>query len=250
MCIYAFQELEKKRLEERMRQKAWEEKHRLGSFRKKASLQTRSSEDLLSSAQQDEQFTHQDTLQLAIESPPQGLSPSYSRRPSISALQRRPSGVGPGYQPPANRHDRYRRRRSVSPLDPRETLYRRSSRGFDDDQEPLIGALGYEDRAQSPTLFGVDNDLLDITPVPFSRRQSLRSPRLSLATSPREHTSFFAESDPMPYLRQLSQQYSQERRLSQTYPEGRPLTLPPDRDLDRDDADSITSDGGTPETRF
>lgn len=233
-----------------MRQKAWEEKHRLGSFRKKASLQTRSSEDLLSSAQQDDQLPRQDTLQLAVDSPPQGLSPVYSRRPSVSAGARRQSTVGTGYQTPANRHDRYRRRRSVSPLDTRDSVYRRYSRGFEDDQEPLIGTPGYEERAQSPTLFGVDNDLLDITPVPFSRRQSLRSPRLSMATSPREHTSFFAESDPIPYLRQLSQQYSQERRLSQTYPEGRPLTLPPDRDQDRDDADSVTSGDRTPETRF
>lgn len=238
-----------------MRQKAWEEKHHLSLFRKKTGVNARSDDDLIVADQTDDQLPQQDTLQLSIDSPPHGLSPSYSRRPSIAGVQRRPSGVGTGYQPPVNRHDRYRRRRSASPMDPRDSIYRRISRAYDDDQEPLIGAYGYDERAQSPTIFGVDNDLLDITPVPFSRRQSFsterqRSPRLSLATSPREHTSFFAETDPIPYLRQMSQQYSQERRLSQTFPEGRPLTLRPDKDKDQDDVDSVTSDDRPPETRF
>ncbi|WAR13356.1 ITPR1-like protein, partial [Mya arenaria] len=255
------EELEKKRYEERMRQKAWEEKHRLNSFRRKTKIPQRSvSEDNLSVRNEDmDRMDSQqhDTIQLAIESPPQGRSPSYSRRPSITSnlggvVSRRPSGANIlGYPGATNRHDRYRRRRSVSPMDPRESIYRRSSPGRYEDDEPLI----YDDRAQSPTLFGVDNDLLDITPVPISRRQSfdrLRSPRLSLATSPREHASFFSETDPMPYLRQMSQHYSQERRQSQTFSEGRPLTLPQDRypDTDRGDADSVTSDDRTPETRF
>ncbi|KAL4233980.1 hypothetical protein ACF0H5_005635 [Mactra antiquata] len=246
------EELEKKRLEERMRQKAWEQKHRLGSFRKKAS--EKSSEDILSAVQQEDQDTTQrpDTHHLPIESPPQGLSPNFSRRPSVSTVPRRMSIVPTGYQTPISRHDKYRRRRSVSPLDQRELLYRRASPSrYDDDQEPLIGALGYDDRMQSPTLFGVDNDLLDITPVPISRRQSLsRSPRLSLATSPRDHSSFFSENDPIPYLRQMTHQYSQERRHSQTFPEGRPLSLPRDPRDERGDADSIGSEDRTPETRF
>ena len=238
-----------------MRQKLWEQKHRLGSFRRKAKINARScSEDNLSTAQYDDQEQGQDILQLAVDSPPQTLSPNYSRRPSASGPSgRRPSIAGQGYQTPVNRHDRYRRRRSVSPMDPRDTLFRRSSPSrMEDDFDSYMGGQGYDDRVQSPTLFGVDNDLLDITPVPMSRRQSMdrhRSPRLSLATSPREHTSFFAESDPMPYLRQMTHQYSQERRLSQTFPEGRPLTLPSsDRyDRDRGDTDSVTSDDKPPD---
>ncbi|KAH3824393.1 hypothetical protein DPMN_126229 [Dreissena polymorpha] len=241
-----------------MRQKAWEEKYRLGSFRKKAKVPPRSaSEDNLSiRGGDDDDQPGQATLQLAIESPPQLLSPSYSRRQSLTGVtMRRPSIVASG---PGGRPLRDRRRRSVSPMDPRDALFRRRSPSrYEDDHEPLIGGgYGYDERVQSPTVFGVDNDLLDIAPVSMSRRQSfdrMRSPRMSLATSPREHTSFFAESDPMPYLRHLSHQYSQERRLSQTFPEGRPLTLPPDRlpDVDRErDADSVTSDDRIPETRF
>lgn len=254
-----FQELEKKRSEERMRQKLWEQKHRLGSFRRKAKINARSSsEDNLSAGQYDDQEPGHDILQLAVESPPQTLSPSYSRRQSISGQSgRRPSIAGQGYQTPVNRHDRYRRRRSVSPMDPRDTLFRRSSPSrIDDDMDPYLAGAAYDDRAQSPTLFGVDNDLLDISPVPISRRQSVdrhRSPRLSLATSPREHLSFFAESDPMPYLRQMSHQYSQERRLSQTFPEGRSLALHLERDREqRADTDSVTSDdrSGQPSDRF
>ena len=197
--------------------------------------------------------------QLGLESPPP-FSPSYSRRPSetggtvlrrSSLVPGQPTGAGP-----VSRHDRFRRRRSVSPLDPRDTLFRRSmspSR-FEDDEEPLLhGAASprYDERAMSPTLYGVDNELLDISPVPISRRQSYdmsRSPRLSLATSPREHTSFFSESDPIPYLRQLSV----ERRASASYPEGRPLTLPTDRGGydDRDTEDQYDSDDPTRETRF
>lgn len=239
-----------------MRQKLWEQKHRLGSFRRKAKITDRSrSEDNLSTAQYDDQEPEQgqDMLQLAVDSPPQTLSPSYSRRPSASGPSgRRPSVTGQaGYPGPVNRHDRYRRRRSVSPMDPRDTLFRRSSPSrMDDDMDLSMGMQGYDDRAQSPTLFGVESDLLDLTPVPISRRQSVdrhRSPRLSLAASPREQQSFFAETDPIPYLRQLSHQYSQERRMSQTFPEGRPLTLPSDRyDRDRGDADSVTSDDKPP----
>lgn len=241
-----------------MRQKAWEEKHRLSSFRRRAKVPARSaSEDNLSVRQDDadrhEYSQRRDTLQLAIDSPPQTLSPAYSRRQSMTSagLARRQSGAGLSglAAAPTTRHDRFRRRRSVSPMDPRDTVYRRSSPGRYDDEEPL---MGYDDRVQSPTLFGVDNDLLDITPVPISRRQSfdrLRSPRLSLATSPRDQLSFFSETDPMPYLRHLSHQYS-ERRQSQTFPDGRPLSLPPERYAEEDagDADSILSDDR--ETRF
>ena len=117
--------------------------------------------------------------------------------------------------------------------------------------------LPHEDRVQSPTLFGVDHDLLDIVPVPMSRRQSFeRSPRMSLATSPRDQAAFFSDHDPIPYLRQLSTHYSQdrERRLSQTFPEGRPLSLPPDRygdpERDRGDTESVGSDDRNTETRI
>ena len=246
-----------------MRQKQWEQKYRLGSFRRKAKLPTRSIEsDPLSGPGPEEETPLQGiNQQLGLESPPP-FSPSYTRRPSDTGgtVLRRSSLVAPGPQTqsgPVSRHDRFRRRRSVSPLDPRDTLFRRSispSR-FEDDEEPLIhGAVSprYDERAMSPTLYGVDNELLDISPVPMSRRQSYdmsRSPRLSLATSPREHTSFFAESDPMHYIRQLSV----ERRASLSYPEGRPLTLPTDRGGydDRDAEDQYEdSDDPTRETRF
>ena len=246
-----------------MRQKQWEQKHRLGSFRRKAKLPTRSSEsDPLSAAGADEETPLQGlNQQLGLDSPPP-FSPSYSRRPSESGgtVLRRASLVAPGQPGPVglqsvSRHDRYRRRRSVSPLDPRDTLFRRSmspSR-YDDDEEPLLhGAVSprYDERALSPTLYGVDNELLDISPVPISRRASYdmsRSPRLSIATSPREHTSFFSETDPIPYLRQLSA----ERRASASYPEGRPLTLPTDRTYeDRDTESQYDSDDPNRDSRF
>ena len=260
------QELEKKRREERMRQKQWEQRHRLGSFRRKAKLPVRSIEsDPLSGPAQDEETPLQGlNQQLGLDSPPPPFSPSYSRRPSETGgtILRRASLVAPGLPGQAgyptsasmSRHDRFRRRRSVSPLDPRDTLFRRSmspSR-YDDDEEPLLhGAVSprYDERAVSPIHYGVDNELLDISPVPMSRRQSYdmsRSPRLSLATSPRDPTSFFTETDPIPYLRQLSA----ERRASATYSEGRPLVLPTERSYDRDTESQYDSDDPSRETRF
>ena len=45
-----FQELEKKRNEERIRQKEWEQRHRLGSFRRRAKLPVPADEDTTPSA--------------------------------------------------------------------------------------------------------------------------------------------------------------------------------------------------------
>ena len=246
-----------------MRQKVWEHKHRLGSFRRKAKLPARSSSaEALSPAPFDDtqQPPHQEPHhQLSVESPPATISPNFSRRPSLTGGRRSSLGLGStptGYQTgPPNRHDKYRRRRSVSPIDPRDMLFRRSSTSrYDDETDPLMYGQPPEERVQSPTLFGVDNDLLDISPVPMSRRQSFdRSPRMSFATSPRDQAAFFSEHDPIPYLRQLSTHYSQdrERRLSQTYPEGRPLTLPADRyDPERGDTESVDSDDRNAETRI
>ncbi|XP_060552412.1 inositol 1,4,5-trisphosphate receptor type 2-like [Ruditapes philippinarum] len=245
------EELEKKRLEEKMRQVAWEERHRMVPIRDSLNIAQNEDYLLVSQEQEDQIF---DTL--VVGSPPQGLSPTYSRRTSVATATRRPSAAGSGYQTPLNRHDKYRRRRSVSPME-KDTLYRivSPSRGYDDDLVSLSGTqvYGWEERIHSPTLFGLDEDVLDIIPVPYSRRQSfdrLRSPRLSIAPGHRELQTYYSESDPTPYLRQLAQQYSQERerRLSQQFPDGQPLTLPPE--TERGDTDSITSEVGPPDTQF
>jgi hypothetical protein len=233
-----------------MRQVAWEERHRMVPIRDSLNI-TQNEDFLLVSQEQEDQIF--DTL--VVGSPPQGLSPTYSRRTSVATATRRPSAAGSGYQTPLNRHDKYRRRRSVSPME-KDTLYRLvSPRGYDDDQVSLSGTqvYGWEERIHSPTLFGLDEDVLDIIPVPYSRRQSfdrLRSPRLSIAPGHRELQTYYSESDPTPYLRQLAQQYSQERerRLSQQFPDGQPLTLPPE--TERGDTDSITSEVGPPDPQF
>lgn len=232
-----------------MRQEAWEERHRLVPI--SGNLQNVvTNEDYLTIAQEQEDHIH-DTL--VVGSPPQGLSPSYSRRTSVAAGTRRPSAAGSGYQTPLNRHDRYRRRRSVSPMD--QSLFRlvSPSRAVDDDQASQV--YGWEERIHSPTLFGLDDDVLDIIPVSYSRRQSidmLRSPRLSIAAGQRELQTYYSDSDPTPYLRQLAQQFSQERerRLSQQFPDGQSLTLPPERDTDRGDTESIVSEDLPPDTQF
>jgi hypothetical protein len=83
----------------------------------------------------------------------------------------------------------------------KDTLYRlvSPSRGYDDDQVSLSGTqvYGLEEKIHSPPLFGLDEDVLDIIPVPYSRRQSfdrLRSPRLSIAPGHREVQTYYSES--------------------------------------------------------
>ena len=76
-----------------MRQKVWEQKHRLGSFRRKAKLPVRSSSaEAISPAPQEE--PQQGLLAIESQSPPPYLSPSYSRRQSVAG--RRGSVVGLG----------------------------------------------------------------------------------------------------------------------------------------------------------
>ncbi|KAK3610323.1 hypothetical protein CHS0354_029792 [Potamilus streckersoni] len=239
------EELERKRREERMRQKVWEQKYRLGSFRRKARLPFPTDQDSLlpsGTPQYDgpDQHTHASQsglilppstdmpfypLQPPPRSPLQSVPSSFQagRRPSDS-MSRRPSEVG--LPPPSqagplrgpSRHDKFRRRRSVSPIDPREMLFRRGSPSRLEDEEPLLSTSSprYEERIQSPPYFGLESDVLEISPVPMSRRASYEAPRSprypeSLSTSPRGAASFFADSDPMPYLRQYTQQLSEHR---------------------------------------
>lgn len=238
-----------------MRQSEWEEKHRLVPF--PGTLHAATSEEYLLAAEQEDQMHQLATL--GVDSPPLGLSPTYSRRPSIAASIRRSSAAGSGYQTPLNRRDRFRRRRSISPMDPKDPLFKivSPSRVYDDDQVSLTGTqlYGWEERIHSPTLFGLDEDILDILPVPYSRRQSLRGQRLSIAPSTRDPSTYYSDTDPTPYLRQLAQQYSQERerRLSQAFTDGQALTLPPEKEQDRGergDTDSVVSDDVPPDTQF
>ncbi|KAL4233979.1 hypothetical protein ACF0H5_005634 [Mactra antiquata] len=241
------EELEKKRFEEKMRQKAWEEKYRLEPMPQTNLQAILTTQDTLEIAEADDLMPG-----LAVAGSPHiGISPTFSRRPSQMG-SRRTSIIGSGYQTPS--HKLGRRRRSgatgVSVSDMKDSVFRLASpsRGFDDDQGSMFG--GYDDRRQSPTL-GLESvgDLYEMTPVPYSRRQSfsaiserLRSPRFSIAASDMDHSAIYqSDTDPNPYLRQLAQQYSQDRRSSQALSDGRPLTLPRDI-MDSGDEDSIMSE--------
>lgn len=79
------QELEKKRHEERMRQKLWEQKHRLGSFRRR----TRLPAALMDADQVAPQEEERDRARLPLSPLPSGLA---ARRPSIGDYTMRDTG--------------------------------------------------------------------------------------------------------------------------------------------------------------
>ncbi|PVD20342.1 hypothetical protein C0Q70_18496 [Pomacea canaliculata] len=80
------EELEKKRHEERMRQKLWEQKHRLGSFRRR----TRLPAALMDADQVAPQEEERDRARLPLSPLPSGLA---ARRPSIGDYTMRDTGA-------------------------------------------------------------------------------------------------------------------------------------------------------------
>ena len=82
LVLAPHQELEKKRREERMRQKLWEQKHRLGSFRRRARLP--GAVDTEAAQMEEERERDRDRNRLSQLSPlAAGLGPSTARRPSF-----------------------------------------------------------------------------------------------------------------------------------------------------------------------
>ncbi|KAK3086885.1 hypothetical protein FSP39_024881 [Pinctada imbricata] len=279
------EELEKKRNEERMRQKVWEQKHRLGSFRRRAKLPTPSDQDplaplpALSASPADDQ--QHPGSQPSVPTPPtQYLRPVYPTTGQLSGRttpSRRYSDVGLATSmlgqsrldllppPPSSFRARRDRRssfssRSGSPVRVEQLRRRSPSRYYDDpDDFGQITPDRYDDRPRSPSRsrLGSDAEMRAITPSPLSRRDTLSglSPRWpdSHAASPRGTVVFFSDADPFLPPPSFSRRGSVDRRGSDYIPEsieGPPYI--PEFDLpERDhDTDSIRSGEYRGESRY
>lgn len=238
--------MEKKRSEERVRQKVWEQKHRLGSFRRRAKLPAPSEQDPLTGML----YPHlpgEDPN--APPAPQQYLKPTYPQAGTLSGRSspRRYSDVGLATSmlgkdksellsplPSTSRFDRRpsigSRSGSPSRLD-RDRLRRRSPSRYDDD-DPYYGSVSpirYEDRLRSPSWSrqGSDGEIRPITPSPLTRRDTLTSGMLSprwqesRTTSPRGGIQFFPEAEafPPPPPSFMDRRGSMDRRASDFRPE-------------------------------
>ncbi|XP_021341779.1 inositol 1,4,5-trisphosphate receptor type 2-like [Mizuhopecten yessoensis] len=224
------EELEKKRHEERARQKVWEHKHRLGSFRRRAKLPAPLEKDPLTGlpvtpSQHDDHQSQGAVGQVSPQPPSQYLKPVFPQPTGISGrtTPRRFSDVGlvtsmlgqraDAYTPMPSALSRFDRRpsassRSGSPsrLDHEPQRFRRRSPSRYDDDELLLGSPDHVgDRARSPSRsrMGSESDLRGKSPSPLSRRDtmtSMLSPRWadSRSASPRGATVFFPDTDPFP----------------------------------------------------
>ncbi|ESO91009.1 hypothetical protein LOTGIDRAFT_163525 [Lottia gigantea] len=206
------EELEKKRREERMRQKIWEQKHRLGSFRRKARLPGPTEPDPLmqlqgASGQLDESNR---LLQLSPLAQLAQLGQQVARRASMGGEHRADMGPTLRQHSIASSHGRHGRGGGGggSPLrhDSTEQRYFRGSSPSRYDEEPFprnLSPVRYDDRTRSPSRsrHGSEPDLMGLSPV-HSRREPSRdygmlSPKWveSRATSPRGASIFFPDSD-------------------------------------------------------
>lgn len=205
-----------------MRQKQWEQKHRLGSFRRRAKLPIPSEAESGSQASPSQQDENRLSQMITHQMP----STRYPQLPSASlALARRFSDIGPTLfshfrQPilPPARGDRgldrlSRLQRSESPIRLEYDGRHRHSPSRYDEDEPLLRNLSpvrYEDRSPSRSPRASDPDLPGVSPShlmrrePPSRDQSLGmlSPKWSDGRSPRSTTVFFPDTDPFLYYRE------------------------------------------------
>lgn len=224
------EETEKKRREERMRQKLWEQKHRLGSFRRKAKLPVPRESDPLMQIQ---------GMQNIQSGQYGGMEdPRYMTMGHLNAVRRfsdhqvgggvvgplPASGCGsphprpdrPGYHygsglPQGPPYQMSPVRDQQEPGSPRH--YRGYSPSRFDSDEPSVRNLSpvrYDDRIRSPSRsrHGSDPELLGFSPI-HTRRQSRDSNYIrqmspkwtdSRAASPRTSAIFFPDSDSTPSL--------------------------------------------------
>lgn len=217
--------MEKKRREERMRQKIWEQKHRLGSFRRRAKLPGPTETDPLMSQYDD------------------------PRMMQLTPMARRQSETGmPGVRP---RRRSSRGLTSVSPI--RDGFPRGMSPSrYDGDDVGLhgISPSRYEDRTRSPSRsrHGSDPDILGLSPI-YARRDMpgpmMLSPKWpdSRTASPRGATVFFPDTDS---LHSLREEGPPDRSLPTvdlfTDTMDGPAFMDPDLPPPRDDDDSDAGD--------
>ncbi|XP_055955374.1 inositol 1,4,5-trisphosphate receptor type 1 [Patella vulgata] len=205
------EELEKKRREERMRQKIWEQKHRLGSFRRRARLPGPTEPDPLmqlqgASGQLDD--TNR-LLQLSPLAQLAQLGQQVARRASQSA-EHRDIGSTLRQHSISSQHGRHPRGGGGggSPLrhDSIDQRYFRGASPSRYDEEPFprnLSPVRYEDRTRSPSRsrHGSEPDLMGLSPVHTRREPSrdygMLSPKWveSRAASPRGASIFFPDSD-------------------------------------------------------
>ncbi|VDI71716.1 Hypothetical predicted protein [Mytilus galloprovincialis] len=276
------EELEKKRSEERVRQKVWEQKHRLGSFRRRAKLPAPAEQDPLTGMIYPQLPGDDPTTQLAP--PQQYLKPTYPQSGVLSGRTspRRYSDVGLATSmlgrdksellsplPVTSRFDRRPSigSRSGSPSRMEHDRLRRRSPSRYDDDDPYFGSVSpirYEDRLRSPSWSrqGSDGEIRPITPSPLTRRDTITSGMLSprwqesRTTSPRGGIQFFPETEafPPPPPSFMDRRGSTDRRASDFRPESVEglFDLPEfDHPGDRDrDADSTHSSEYRGESRY
>ncbi|XP_036354795.1 inositol 1,4,5-trisphosphate receptor type 3-like, partial [Octopus sinensis] len=211
------EETEKKRREERMRQKLWEQKHRLGSFRRKAKLPVPREYDPLMQMQggqfgamEDPRYMtmrqFSDTHNTGMSQPNNGGN-TYSRPEKSGSIYT--SSISQGTQITSLREyqeaDTPRHYRGFSPL------------RYDADEPGVrnLSPVCYDDRTHSPSRsrHGSDSELLGFSPI-HMRRQSRDSSYIrqvspkwadSQAASPKTSSVFFPDSDSTPSLNMRDQ---------------------------------------------
>ncbi|XP_078335085.1 inositol 1,4,5-trisphosphate-gated calcium channel ITPR2-like [Crassostrea virginica] len=269
------EELEKKRNEERIRQKEWEQRHRLGSFRRRAKLPVPADEDTTPSApttQGEDQSTQAGVGMASLPAQPpinppqpgQYLRPVYPTTGQLSGRAtpgRRLSDVGLAtsmlgrsdlLQPSTtsgflSRPDRRTSitSRSGSPVR-FDQFRRRSPSRYEDDDDHTGSPSRWDDRTRSPSRsrLGSDAEMRGFTPSPLSRRDTMIAPSVvsprwgdSLSTSPRASMAFFPDSDPIPPPppSYMSRRSSMDRRGSDFRPESIEGPAYPMQDFDPQD---------------
>eukprot|EP00106_Octopus_bimaculoides_P022967 XP_014790409.1 PREDICTED: inositol 1,4,5-trisphosphate receptor-like protein A [Octopus bimaculoides] len=211
------EETEKKRREERMRQKLWEQKHRLGSFRRKAKLPVPREYDPLMQMQGGQFGAMEDPRYMTMRqfgdahntgmSQPNNGGNSYSRPEKSGSIYT--SSISQGTQITSLREyqeaDTPRHYRGFSPL------------RYDADEPGVrnLSPVCYDDRTHSPSRsrHGSDSELLGFSPI-HTRRQSRDSSYIrqvspkwvdSQAASPKTSSVFFPDSDSTPSLNMRDQ---------------------------------------------
>lgn len=208
----------------------WEQKHRLGSFRRRAKLPAPLEKDPLTGlpltpSHQEDPPHSRDMDQISPFPPTQYLKPTFPQPTGLGGrtTPRRFSDVGlvtsmlgqrsDMYTPMPSALSRFDRRpsassRSGSPsrLEHEPHRFRRRSPSRYDDDELMLGSpdrIGDRGRSPSRSRMGSESDLRGKSPSPLSRRDTMTgmlSPRWpdSRTTSPRGATVFFPDSEPFP----------------------------------------------------
>jgi hypothetical protein len=254
-----------------MKQKLWEQKHRLGSFRRRAKLPAPRETDPLMAALSPERYTTFTDQPLQ----PVPSTPQFPPLGSVSLLQasgRRLSDAGilrsDLFRPPSTPLDRGPRdRRSSSPMryDQDTRVRRRSPSLFEEEEEDLLRSLSpvRYDRSPARSRRGSEVDGMGrLSPLPPGLREApsrdfgmgILSPRRldGRSTSPRTGRVFFPDSEFSPLMREVT---PPERLTTDWYPDATdepPYMLPheiPTRERDPD-TESAHSGEDRMETRL